>query len=110
MLSLLVAILAGLLGSGWLTLVAVVIGAACLAIVAPFDAPTPRERTRVVLACAAYVAAVAGAVVLAHRVEAPTLAMLALVVLILCGVSLTCWALATRKRRRIPASRRYYDT
>jgi uncharacterized membrane protein (UPF0136 family) len=109
LLTLLVTLLAWLQWSSWLTLLALVLGAACLAVVAPFDAPTPRERWRVVIACAAYTGAVGAAVIAAQRVEAPVTVMVPIVLLVLGGVSLVFWALATRKRRRIPASRRYYD-
>lgn len=105
----LAALLTWLQGGSWISILAVVLGAACLAIVAPFDAPAPRERVRVVLACMAYSILIGVATVAAQRVEAPTLLMLALVFLLICGTSITCWALATRRRRRIPASHRYYD-
>ncbi len=108
-LTLLVTLLAWLQGGSWITLVALVLAAACLAIVAPFDAPSPRERWRVVIACGAYSIAAAAAVVAAQRVESKITVMVPIVVLVLAGVSLAFWAIATRKRRRIPASRRYYD-
>jgi hypothetical protein len=109
MLSLVVGVLALLNNVGWKVLVAIVSAAACLAIVCPFDAPSPRERIRVVLACFAYVAALLAAFVLAYAAPAPNTVMVALASLGIFGVSLTCWALATRKRRRIARSRSYYD-
>lgn len=108
-LTLLVTLLAWFQGGSWITLVALVLGAACLAVVAPFDAPSPRERWRVVIACGVYSIAVAAAVVAAQRVESKVTVMVPIVLLLLAGVSCTFWAIATRKRRRIPASRRYYD-
>lgn len=108
-LTLLVTLLAWLQGGSWITVLALVLGAACLAAVAPFDAPSPRERWRVVIACGAYTLAVAAAAVVAQRAEAKVIVMLPTVLLVLAGVSLAFWAIATRKRRRIPASRRYYD-
>ncbi|MEG3125910.1 hypothetical protein [Sphingomonas sp. GB1N7] len=108
-LSLIVGALTLLYQVGWAVLAAIVVAAACLAIVCPFDAPNPRERTRVVIACFAYLAALMAALVFAYAAPAPNTVMIALVALGVFGVSLTCWALATRKRRRVARSRSYYD-
>ncbi len=87
---------------------ALLIAAICLAIVAPFDAPDPRRRTRVLIACLAYLAALATAIVFSHTVASGTLTS-ALFLLAELGVGLTCWALATRNRRRVSGLKRYYD-
>lgn len=86
------------------------IGAAgALAIVCPFDAATPWQRTRVTALCIVYVAAVAAALLLSVRTGAPRGVTIPLVLLVELGLGLACWAVATRKRRRMPASRRYFD-
>lgn len=89
---------------------ALLVAAICLAIVSPFDAPDPRRRTWVLIACLAYVAALATAVVFSRTGAFPSGALTgALFLLADLGVGLTCWALATRNRRRMSGSRRYYD-
>ncbi|WP_242182453.1 hypothetical protein [Sphingomonas sp. CARO-RG-8B-R24-01] len=89
--------------------VALLAASACLAIVAPFDAPTPRQRNRVLAACVGYLVATFAALAFARGAVAASILMIALVVLLQLGVGLTCWAFATRKRRRMPQSRRYFD-
>ena len=87
--------------------IALLIAAACLAIVSPFDAPDPRRRTRVMFACLAHVAAIATALLLARAVGSGSLTG-ALAMLVALGVGLACWALATRNRRRMSGLQRYY--
>lgn len=89
--------------------VALLAASACLAVVIPFDAPERRQRNRVVIACLAYTVIVAGAVTVALGLSYSGLLLAALVLLLLSGAGLTMWALATRKRRRMSASSRYYD-
>jgi 4-amino-4-deoxy-L-arabinose transferase-like glycosyltransferase len=91
------------------TAVALLAAAACLAAIAPFDAPEPRQRWRVVLACAIYVGAVAAALLFAYPAPDTGLLKFVLILLGLGGVGLTLWAFATRRRRRMPRSSRYYD-
>lgn len=89
--------------------VALVVASACLAVVTPFDAPNPARRWRVLIACLAYVMAVGAAMALAYAADFPGSLMTALLLLAELGLGLTGWALATRKRRRISGSQRYYD-
>ncbi|WP_375427099.1 hypothetical protein [uncultured Sphingomonas sp.] len=89
--------------------VALFVAAACLAIVTPFDAPNPARRTRVLIACFAHVAALAAAMALAYFSAAPGALMTALLLLTELGLGLTGWAIATRNRRRMSGSRRYFD-
>lgn len=89
--------------------IASLFAALCLVLVVPFDATEPRRRWRVLLGCLVYVAAMAAAIFLAYRDEVSGLVSAALVLLTLAGTGLTLWALATRKRRRTPSYRRYYD-
>lgn len=89
--------------------VLLILAAAFLAVVAPFDAPDPARRTRVVIACVAYVAAVGVAIALAHATNGSGLLISVLSLLLEVGIAITCWGLATRNRRRAPKSQRYYD-
>ncbi len=89
--------------------VALLVAAACLAIVAPFDAPDTRRRLRVLLACVAYLAAVAVALLFTRSGPTEPVLLIVLTVLVQLGFGLACWAFATRKRRRMPQSRRYFD-
>jgi hypothetical protein len=89
--------------------IASLFAAACLAMVVPFDATELRRRWRVLLGCLVYVAAMAVATFLAYKDDISGLISGALVLLVLAGIGLTLWALATRKRRRTPSYRRYYD-
>jgi len=89
--------------------IASLFAAACLGLVVPFDATQPRRRWRVLLGCLVYVAAMAAATFLAYREATSGLLSGALVLLAIAGIGLTLWALATRKRRRTPSYRRYYD-
>lgn len=92
------------------TPVALLVAAACLAIVTPFDAPDPRRRTRVLVASLAHVAALAAALALARLGGGASGALTtALFLLAELGLGLAGWALATRGRRRMSGSRRYYD-
>ena len=91
------------------TLIALLAAGACLAIVAPFDAPEPPQRRRVLIACIAYLVAVAVAMALANEASASTSMMLALLFLGLFGVGLTLWAFAIRNRRRVSNYHHYYD-
>lgn len=88
---------------------ALLAAAACLAIVAPFDAPSPPRRNRILLACLAYLVALSAALIVARGETASGILMVALVILVQLGVGLTCWTIATRNRRRMPHSRRYFD-
>lgn len=89
--------------------IALLFGSACLAVVSASDAIEPRRRWRVLLACLVYVAVVATAIIWAYTAAAPGLLTSALVLLAQIGIGLTLWAFATRKRRRMPSARRYYD-
>ena len=64
---------------------------------------------RVLLACLAYVGGIGAALVFAHGVPDAGMLMFALILLVMMGVGMTLWAFATRKRRRMPRSSRYYD-
>jgi hypothetical protein len=89
--------------------IALIVAAACLAAIAPFDAPALRERNRVLFACLAYLVPVAAALAFARGVPGMNIVMVAIIVLLQVGIGLVCWAFATRKRRRMPRSRRYFD-
>ncbi|RZM33615.1 MAG: hypothetical protein EOP67_21425 [Sphingomonas sp.] len=102
-------ILALVLGAPIGVAIALIVAAACLAAIAPFDAPAPRERNRVLFACVAYLVPVAAALAFARGVPGMEMLMVAVIVLLQLGVGLVCWAVATRKRRRMPRSRRYFD-
>lgn len=82
---------------------------ACLGVGSSFDAIEQRRRWRVLLSCLVYVAVVATAIIWAYVAAAPGLLTGALVLLAQIGIGLTLWAIATRKRRRMPSARRYYD-
>ncbi|MCU6455094.1 hypothetical protein LPN01_13500 [Sphingomonas sp. A2-49] len=101
--------LAFVMGAPVATSIALLAAAAVLAMVAPFDAPDPRQRIRVLLACLAYVGGIGAALVFAHGVPDAGMLMFALILLVMMGVGMTLWAFATRKRRRMPRSSRYYD-
>ena len=88
--------------------IALLIAAACLAIILPFDAPDPPRRTRVVVGCFAYMSALTVAIIFAKNADSSAL-LKALFLLAQLGAGLTCWALATRNRRRASGLRRYYD-
>ena len=88
---------------------ALLVGAASLAVVAPFDAAAPRRRWRVLLACLVYVALLAVAIWMAHSLAAAGLLTGVLALLAQAGIALALWAFATRKRRRTPSYQRYYD-
>lgn len=90
-------------------LIAVLAAAICLAVVAPFDAPNPQQRLRILLASVAYLLALVAALGLTYITPASNPLMIALVLQIQLGVALTCWAFVTRKRRRMPHARRYFD-
>lgn len=77
---------------------AAVLAAACLAAVAPFDAPGPPQRRRVLLACLAYVGAAGIAVALGAGAGDPRVGLLLPFPLL--GLALSGWAFATRNRRR----------
>lgn len=109
MLSAATVILALVLGTGPVVPIVLLTAAACLAIVSPFDAPNPRERTRVSIACLAYFTALAAAFALVLIAAISSTLTIAILTLLQFGVVLTCWAFATRNRRRIPRSRRYFD-
>jgi hypothetical protein len=85
------------------------LAAVVLAIMSPFDASDRRRRRFVLFACVLYTAAIFVAIVSAYSVAAPSFMMIALVAMLDVGVGLSCWAFATRNRRRIPESRSYYD-
>lgn len=90
--------------------IALLVAAACLAIVTPFDAPDPRRRTRMLIACLAHVAALAAALMLARIGGGASGALItALFLLTELGLGLAGWVFATRRRRRMSGSRRYYD-
>lgn len=90
--------------------IALVVAAACLAIVTPFDAPDPPRRTRVLIACLAHIAALAAALMLARIGGGASGALMtALFLLAELGLGLAGWAFATRRRRRMSGSKRYYD-
>lgn len=108
-LSLLVAALLRMNAVGTVVLAAVVVAAACLAIVAPFNAPDPPRRKRVFAACLAYVGAMAAAIVLAVLTGAAALPVLWLGALLAFGLGLSLWAFKTRNRRRSPVWGNYYD-
>jgi hypothetical protein len=93
----------------WIGSVALLAAAACLAAVCPFDAPDRKRRTRVALACAAYVGVMSLLIVYTHNARDSWSATVALFLLLEAGVGLVGWALATRNRSRLPGSRRYYD-
>ncbi|PAX07323.1 hypothetical protein [Sphingomonas lenta] len=100
-LSLLVAAWMHLGGAPVAVVAAIAVGAACLAVVAPFDAPDPPQRRRVLWACIAHVAAIAVAAVLAVAAEATLPRLGSLMLLLLLGGALSARAFATRNRRRI---------
>jgi len=108
MLSFAMMVLAYLVGAPVATSFALLVAGLLLAVVAPFDAPAPRQRLRVVAACAMYAAAVAAALVFAYAMPDARTLILGLVLLLLTGVGLTLWAVATCNRRRIPQHMRYY--
>ncbi|WP_277969132.1 hypothetical protein [Sphingomonas echinoides] len=89
--------------------IALLVAAACLAAITPFDAPTRRERNRVLIACLLYLVPLAVAVWFAHGIPGFERIEAAVIVLSQLGVGLICWAFATRKRRRMPQPRRYFD-
>lgn len=101
--------LAFVLGAPIATAIALLAAAACLAIVAPFDAPDPRQRLRVLLACLAYVVGIGAALAFVRGAPDTGALKFALILLVLMGVGMMLWAFATRKRRRMPRSSRYYD-
>lgn len=109
MLSLAVAVWAWTQEAAGEVLVALLTAAACLAAVTPFDAPDPPRRTRMLIACLAYVVAAAAAMALAYLDGAPGALMTALLLLAEFGLGLVGWASATRGRRRMSGSRRYFD-
>ena len=90
-------------------LAALLIAAACLAIVSPFDAPNPPQRRRVLIASLAYVVALSAAIALAHASAASGALLSTLVLLGLLGIGLAGWAFATRNRRRLTGFQGYYD-
>lgn len=108
-LTLVVAIWAWTMDDMMKIVIALLFASACLAVVSPFDAIEPRQRLRVLLVCMIYVAALAAAIFWAYTTAAPGLLTSALVLLAQAGIGLVLWAFATRKRRRIPSARRYYD-
>lgn len=89
--------------------IALLVAAACLAIVAPFDARDSARRLRVLVAGLAYLVAVAVALLFTRGGSTEPTLLIALTVLLQLGVGIACWAFATRKRRRMPQSRRYFD-
>lgn len=88
---------------------AVIVAAALLAIVSPFDAPDPGSRKRVLFACLAYVGAMAAATVRVSFVAPGPFLTLLLGVLAAFGVGLSGWAFATRRRRRSMGFKRYFE-
>ena len=109
LLSLATVILAMVVGAWPGVTIALLAAAACLAIVAPFDAPNPPERIRVMIACLTYLAALMAALMLLQVTVFSRALAIAIVALLQCGIVLACWAFATRNRRRLPHSRRYFD-
>lgn len=109
LLSILVALWAAVLEGERIAAGVLVAAAACLGAVCSFDAPDPRRRTRVVLACGVYVVLLGVLIVYTHNLRDAWSVTVALFLLLEAGVGLTGWALATRKRSRLPGSSRYYD-
>jgi len=112
LLALLSIIIGSWLGIGrgdWIGAGALIFAAACLAAVCPFDAPDPRRRNRVAIACASYVVLVGVLIVYTYNRRDFWSDTIALFLLLEAGVGLTGWVLATRNRSRLPGSRRYYD-
>ena len=95
--------------AGFAVVIALLAAAICLAIIAPFDAPAPRQRLRILLASIAYLLALLAALALTYTTPASNPLLIALVLQIQLGVALTCWVVVTRKRRRMPHARRYFD-
>ncbi|MDP1027364.1 hypothetical protein Q5H91_09075 [Sphingomonas sp. KR1UV-12] len=103
------AILLMLPAIGFTTIGLLVGGAACLAIVAPFDAMQPPARKRVVAATLAYVLttiAAAGVVAVTDGGHRPLFVLAALAA---CGLILFGWAFKTRNRRRRAGWTDYFD-
>ena len=108
-LSLLAAAFLLLRSTGLVTVALVVLAAACLAVVAPFDAPDPPKRKRVLAGCVGYVAGILVATALAARSpDEPYLAQ-ALLFLAGCGAVLGGWAFRVRNWRRHGGLRPYYE-
>lgn len=96
-------------GASWPVVLALAVSAALLALMCPFDAPDPGRRTIVALACLAHGSAVGAATVLTQLDGAAGSLVIAQVVLAEVGLALAGWALATRNRRRLPGSSRYFE-
>lgn len=108
MLSLAMMTLAYLTGAPATTSIALLAAAISLFSIAPFDAPSPRQRIRVVVACVVHVVGVAAGLASIYATPDFPVMTLGLVGLLLAGVGITLWAFATRRRRRMPQYMRYY--
>lgn len=89
--------------------IALGIAAACLAVVAPFDAPDPPRRRLVLGACLAYAGAAALGLALALGSGARGALAAWEALLLLAGLALSGWAFATRNRRRSRGWNRYFE-
>ncbi len=94
---------------GILTVAALVAGAACLAIVAPFEAMNPPARKRVVAATVGYCLASGAALALVLLSDAGNRPLLVMGALLACGLILAGWAFKTRNRRRRIGWTDYFD-
>lgn len=83
--------------------------AACLAVVAPFDAPDPPRRRFVLGACLLYAGAAALALMLTLGSGARGVSVVWEALLLLAGLALSVWAFATRNRRRSRGWNRYFE-
>lgn len=85
------------------------LGAACLAVVAPFDAPEPPARKRVVAACTAHLLSIICAFAQTVGTSGDRAPIGALIGLASAGIVLVAWSFATRNRRRREHWHEYFD-
>lgn len=85
------------------------LAAACLIIVAPFEALDRAARERVLAACITYVAAIGVALWFALQTPVEQATIVTLAMLATAGLVLVAWSFKIRKHRRRPRWSNYYD-
>jgi hypothetical protein len=94
---------------GFPAIVALVAGAAALAIVAPFEAMDPAARRRVLIATIVHLAASVAALGLVVATDGGNRPLVVIAGLAAASVILVGWAFKTRNRRRRVGWNNYYD-